>query len=404
VGHHLEAVVLRRVVGAGDLDAAVHAEALDRPVEDRRGDRPDELDVDPARRSPPPRRPPGRRAGSVVVAHHHPGPPALHAVPQGVPNAADPGRRVTGQVFRDHAPDVVLPEDVLVHVMGFSTRCLQVRWPGPRRGPGPSRIGRPCVRVPATPGIMGARMSAGAVWAMSRNQAGKIPMRRTATAATTRTTPTPRDDHRRGRIVLRFPEPHVPRHAQVVVVRDQRRQHQNHRQLDAAPLDDGPQDGELAPEPAGGRHTRQGEQEDRHGDPHQRRPPSQAAVLRQPEPQLVLVGHHEDHGERAHGHERVDHQVVQERRHADHVGRRQRHQQVAGVGDAGVGQHPLHAVLRERHEVGRHHGGDGEPEHDQAPGLVQPAEARQEHPQERGERCRLHRRRHEGGHRRRAPS
>ena len=61
-----------------------------------------------------------------------------------------------------------------------------------------------------------------------------------------------------------------------------------------------------------------------------------------------------DHGERAHVHERVGGAVEEDRRDAAALAAgigREADKDVPGVGDRGVGQHPLDVVLRDRHQV-----------------------------------------------------
>ena len=116
---------------------------------------------------------------------------------------------------------------------------------------------------------------------------------------------------------------------------------------------------------------------------------------------LRLVRHADHDGERADVHERVHEQVEEHARRGSRIGRSQGQEEIPPVGDARVGQHPLHVGLHQRNEIRRDHGDRGKPPQDGEPGGVRVVEGDQEDTRKGYEGGCLYRCRHERGHRRR---
>ena len=116
---------------------------------------------------------------------------------------------------------------------------------------------------------------------------------------------------------------------------------------------------------------------------------------------LRAAAHHREHAEGAQVHDRVDRQVEEHGRGARRAARRHRHQDVAGVRDARVGQHALEVVLEQRGHVAHRHG-----QHRHAPTAPATQSAGTSPSARRPTRSSaakaggLRPRRHEGGHRR----
>ncbi len=101
------------------------------------------------------------------------------------------------------------------------------------------------------------------------------------------------------------------------------------------------------------------EQEERHGQGEERRPPVEPGVVAQVEAPLVQV-HEGHHQERPEVHEEVGREVDEQPPRPVLGEGHDAHQQVAGVGDRGVGEQPLHVRLGEGGHVAHRHGQDGE--------------------------------------------
>ena len=115
---------------------------------------------------------------------------------------------------------------------------------------------------------------------------------------------------------------------------------------------------------------------------------------------LVAALDCEHDGERAQVHEGIDQEVVQGRLSTLRGARGETDENIAGVGDARIGQHALEARLAERRKVADGHRQHGEHREADEPGLVM-SDQRGHHADEGGEGRGLGRHRHERGDRRR---
>ena len=122
--HHLEAVVVGRVVRAGDHDARVEAQLVHGEIEHRRRPETDAGHIDAGRGKPPhQRRLEAGRAQPAVMAHRcaPPSGPRQH----GAESAAERQRIRLRQGLADNAARVVFPEETRVENMpGHSARPL----------------------------------------------------------------------------------------------------------------------------------------------------------------------------------------------------------------------------------------------------------------------------------------
>ena len=166
-------------------------------------------------------------------------------------------------------------------------------------------------------------------------------------------------------------------------------------------LDGGREDQELAEETGGERKARQREEEECQRRGHVRPPAPQAAQVVVAVEVLALAAHHRDHREGAEVGERVGGEVVEGALDTERDADADRHadQDVAGLGDARVGEHPLDAVLRQGGEVADDHGEDGDRDHHRAPAAVVGGEGVVEEADDDDERRHLGGDAHEGGHR-----
>ena len=83
------------------------------------------------------------------------------------------------------------------------------------------------------------------------------------------------------------------------------------------------------------------------------------------------LGEADDHDEGAQVHEQVGHQVKEDGLLGVASEDAQGHQQVAGVGDGGVGQQALDVALQDGREVAQGHGGRGDDTQQHHPGDAQ---------------------------------
>ena len=114
--HHLEAVIVGRIVAAGDHDAAVHGQLGLGEIEHRRRPEPDPHHIDAAfGQAADQRRLQLRRAGAAVAADRDRA--AAGAPDQGAEAAPDRLGIVRPQGFADHAADVIFAQGRRVESM-----------------------------------------------------------------------------------------------------------------------------------------------------------------------------------------------------------------------------------------------------------------------------------------------
>ena len=109
-----------------------------------------------------------------------------------------------------------------------------------------------------------------------------------------------------------------------------------------------------------------------------------------------------DDSERADVRHRVGQQIEQHGALGDVVCRHERHEQIAAVRDARVGEHPFDVALRDADHRPHDHRRRGDRPHDRPPQAVQRLERGEEHADERRKRSRLYASRHETGDSRRS--
>ncbi len=160
-------------------------------------------------------------------------------------------------------------------------------------------------------------------------------------------------------VFFRLPEEHVHDHTQVVVGRNGAEHHPDHGQPPQIGPDHAAEHVELADEAGRSRDAGEREQEQREQHRRPRRAPPQSGEVLERVVELLgrlrlEVG---QHSECSQVHEGVRDQVDQHSlarvgvaapAHGPHPG-----EQVAGMRDGGVGQHPLHVGLHQREQVAR---------------------------------------------------
>ncbi len=178
-------------------------------------------------------------------------------------------------------------------------------------------------------------------------------------------------------------EVHQPDHADVEERRDDAAQDGHHDDRVGARRQRRREHRPLPDEAGGQRDAGHGEQEEREDARHQRRLLAEAGPPREVGLLATGVTHQRDHGEGAHGREAVGDEVEQHGLQrgelpdrevgraldAEHAG-----EQEAGVGDRGVGQHPLHVGLRDGEHRADEHGEDRDDPHHRLPGPAVGAE------------------------------
>src|SRR5581483_7724733 len=210
-----------------------------------------------------------------------------------------------------------------------------------------------------------------------------------------------RDERRRAAVGVI----HVHAHddAQVVEGREHRVQREDHGQPRVPRVEHGPDDEELRDEADRRRDTGQRDQEHREHEGAEPVTAREAVHLVERRAARALEVEVEEGRERAEVHEAVSEHVEQDGRARGGPGlrRRDRREDVAGVRDARVREHPLRIRLNERHDVARGHRDRGKYRVHGRPIDDERAHTADEHAQDRGERGRLRTDRHERGRGRR---
>ena len=165
---------------------------------------------------------------------------------------------------------------------------------------------------------------------------------------------------------------------------------------DGSALQRGREGVELAEEAGGeGDSDERSEEEDEQAA-KERGAVDEAAIVADEGQVLVVACYDGDNGEDADVHGRVSGDVEARGGNAGHAEAGEGCEQVAGVGNGGIGQHALDVVLAQSGEVADGHGEDGDDPHQGLPHAVEHGEAREEQADEDGEGGNLGRSRQEG--------